>query len=150
MRLEAAAAPAPFSAELPLTLVGVVLHLELQLLPLQLQEVHLDLQVLLLRLQRILELDEFLEWGGRGRGRGRGGSVKSAGTTAGHKRGRSQRQLSTCRLRPPAPAVRCLNRRSCDQTGDGRPTAGVCLPQSASLAPPSFARDPRSGGKAER
>lgn len=63
--------------EWPLTLVGVVLHLELQLLPLQLQEVHLDLQVLLLRLQRILELDEFLVEGG--------GSLESAGTTVRHK-----------------------------------------------------------------
>lgn len=59
--------------EWPLTLVRVVLHLELQLFPLQLQEVHLDLQVLLLRLQRIFKLDEFLLE--------QAGSVKSAGTT---------------------------------------------------------------------
>lgn len=44
-----------------LTLIGVVLRLQLQLLPLQLQKLHLYLQVLLLRFQRIFELDEFLK-----------------------------------------------------------------------------------------
>lgn len=95
MRLAAAATL--FSAEWPLTLVGVVLHLELQLLPLQLQEVHLDLQVLLLRLQRILELDEFLVWGGWG---GRKRKVSRADCRP--QTGRSSRQLSTRRLRHPA------------------------------------------------
>lgn len=82
------------AVEWPLTLVGVVLHLELQLLPLQLQEVHLDLQVLLLRLQRILELDEFLVEGG-------GGERKVSRDDCRPQTGPSQRQLSN-ELRCPA------------------------------------------------
>lgn len=44
-----------------LTLIGVVLRLQLQLFPLQLQKLHLYLQVLLLRFQRIFKLNEFLK-----------------------------------------------------------------------------------------
>lgn len=77
--------PGCHQGEWPLTLVRVVLHLELQLFPLQLQEVHLDLQVLLLCLQRILKLDEFLLE--------EVVSGKSAGTTRGHRQLPLQRLL---------------------------------------------------------
>lgn len=129
------------AVEWPLTLVGVVLHLELQLLPLQLQEVHLDLQVLLLRLQRILELDEFLVGG-------RGGSVKSAGTTVGHKQDQVKDNLAmSCGVLRILHCCRSCDRRG--QTGDGCPTEGMRLTQSASLAPPSLRVTCVRGGNGE-